>query len=202
MMTDKNNGKKGIGSKKEGEESILSLFLQFFQFGCFTFGGGWSIVAQMQDVYVEKKKLISNQELIDITSVARSIPGTMIGNIAMMFGHRMAGAPGGFACLFGMILPPLLILAVITFCYTAVANDPWVMAAMTGIRAAVVPIILIAALKMVRGAYKYPPCYLVTLLGVFLFSVVKVNPVFLVLGGIVCGLLICKAYERKGGHEE
>ena len=63
-------------------------------------------------------------------------------------------------------------------------------------------VILIAALKMVRGAYKYPPCYLVTLLGVFLFSVVKVNPVFLVLGGIVCGLLICKAYERKGGLEE
>jgi len=183
-------------------ESVLSLFLQFFQFGCFTFGGGWSIVAQMQDVYVEKKKCISNEELIDITSVARSIPGTMIGNIAMMFGHRMAGAPGGFACLLGMILPPLLILAVITFCYSAVSTNPWVMAAMTGIRAAVVPIILMAVVKMVRGAYKYPPCYAVTLAGVLLFSVLKVNPVFLVIGGIVCGILICRLYERKGGAEK
>lgn len=73
------------------------LFGQFFQFGCFTFGGGWSIVAQMQKLYVEKEKTITSQELLDITSVGRSLPGTMIGNVAMLYGYRAAGILGGIA---------------------------------------------------------------------------------------------------------
>ena len=64
-------------------KALLALFWEFFQFGCFTFGGGWSIVAQMQRLYVEKRKTITGEELLDITSVGRSLPGTMIGNVAM-----------------------------------------------------------------------------------------------------------------------
>ena len=48
-------------------KKALRLFGQFFQFGCFTFGGGWSIVAQMQKLYVEKEKTITSQELLDIS---------------------------------------------------------------------------------------------------------------------------------------
>ena len=75
------------------------LFGQFFQFGCFTFGGGWSIVAQMQKLYVEKEKTITSQELLDITSVGRSLPGTMIGNVAMLYGYRAAGIPVSYTHL-------------------------------------------------------------------------------------------------------
>ena len=49
-------------------KALLALFWEFFQFGCFTFGGGWSIVAQMQRLYVEKRKTITGEELLDITS--------------------------------------------------------------------------------------------------------------------------------------
>ena len=72
-------------------KKALTLFRQFFQFGCFTFGGGWSIVAQMQKLYVEREKTITSQELLDITSVGRSLPGTMIGNVAFLYGYRVGG---------------------------------------------------------------------------------------------------------------
>ena len=65
---------------------ILGLFLQFMKFGLFTFGGGWSIIAQMQKLYVEQEKTITSEELLDLTSVGRSLPGTMIGNVAMLYG--------------------------------------------------------------------------------------------------------------------
>ena len=58
---------------KRGKE-LAVLFGEFFQFGCFTFGGGWSIVAQMQQLYVEKKHTLTGEELLDITSVGRSLP--------------------------------------------------------------------------------------------------------------------------------
>lgn len=132
---------------------IRSLFFQFVKFGCFTFGGGWSIVAQIRKVYVEQHQSIGDEELLDLTSVARSLPGTMIGNIAMMFGYRQAGLAGGIACVFGLTLPPMAILMAITLFYAAFRDSYWVAAAMSGIRAAVAPIILCAAFPMMKTTF-------------------------------------------------
>lgn len=179
-------------------KALLALFWEFFQFGCFTFGGGWSIVAQMQRLYVEKRKTITGEELLDITSVGRSLPGTMIGNVAMLYGNHAAGLAGGVVCLVAMILPPFLILSVLTLCYTAVRDNYWVMAAMIGVRAAIVPIMASAALNLVKGAFRYPPCVAVAAVSFALYLIWDVNCVFLVLMGIAAGLVICEVYERKG----
>ena len=181
-------------------KTLLALFWEFFQFGCFTFGGGWSIVAQMQRLYVEKRKTITGEELLDITSVGRSLPGTMIGNVAMLYGNHAAGLAGGVVCLVAMILPPFLILSVLTLCYTAVRDNYWVMAAMTGVRAAIVPIMASAALNLVKGAFRYPPCVAMAAVSFALYLIWDVNCVFLVLMGIAAGLAICEVYERRGGN--
>ena len=162
------------------------------KFGLFTFGGGWSIIAQMQKLYVEREHTITSEELLDLTSVGRSLPGTMIGNVAMLYGYRVAGIAGGMACLFGMILPPMAILAVITQFYTAF---------MRGIRAAVVPIMISAVIGMVGSAFRFPPCYAVMLLVIALYLFLNVNCVYLVVIGAVCGLLIAEFYERKGAKK-
>ena len=180
---------------------VLRLFLEFLKLGCFTFGGGWSIVAQMQRIYVEEKKSITEEELLDLTSVARSLPGTMIGNVAMLFGYRSLGIPGGIACVLGIILPPLLMLSVIALFYTAFRDNTWIAAAMSGVRAAVVPIILSAAVGMVKGAFKYSPCILVMLLTLGLYLFLHMNCVYLVLIGAVSGILITEIYERRGGNK-
>ena len=181
--------------------SIPRLFWDFFKFGLFTFGGGWSIIAQMQELYVEKEKTITDEDLLDLTSVGRSLPGTMIGNIAMLYGYRMAGYVGGAVCLFGMILPPFLILIAIAGFYQVVKTNIWVMAAMMGVRCAVVPIIAVAAWKMVNGAFKYPPCYAVTVLVAVLYLFLNVNCVYLVIIGGIAGWLISSFYEKKGLKE-
>lgn len=183
-------------------KELLTLLLEFIRFGCFTFGGGWSIIAQMQQLYVEKKQIITSQELLDLTSVAKSLPGTMIANVAMLYGYRAAGLLGGFVCVFGMTVPPMLILIVISFGYRVFRSNYWVAAAMEGMQAAVVPIIASAALGLAKGSIKYPPCLLVIAgcLGVYLFA--DVSPIFLVLTGIVSGLAIGGYYEKKeaDGH--
>ena len=179
-------------------KALLALFWEFFQFGCFTFGGGWSIVAQMQRLYVEKRKTITGEELLDITSVGRSLPGTMIGNVAMLFGYRMAGFLGGLACVVGMVTPPMAVLTVITLFYSAVRHNPWVMAAMMGVRCAVVPIIASALVGMVKGAFRWPPCAVVTAVSFCLYLFLNVNCVWLVIIGAVCGLILSKYMEGKG----
>ena len=173
------------------------LFGQFFQFGCFTFGGGWSIVAQMQKLYVEKEKTITSQELLDITSVGRSLPGTMIGNVAMLYGYRAAGILGGIACVIAMVTPPMIVLSLITYFYTLFKENLWVMSAMTGVRAAIVPIIASAAVNMVRGAFRFPPCYVLTAAAFALYLFFNVSCVLLVVMGVIGGILICECHERR-----
>ena len=111
----------------------------------------------------------------------------------------MGGVLGGIACVVGMTLPPMLMLTVITLFYTAFRENMWVAAAMNGVRSAVVPIILSAALGMVKSAFKYPPCILVMLMLLGLYLVCDVSCVYLVVIGAICGIVISEIYERKGG---
>lgn len=154
-----------IFTKKQNKYG--TLLLEFLRFGIFTFGGGWSIIAQMQQLYVEKKKVITSQELLDLTSVAKSLPGTMIANVAMLYGYRVGGILGGLTSVFGMCFPPMAVLIAISFAYNAFRQNPWVHAAMSGMQAAVVPIILCAALGLAKGSVTYPPCLLVVLLKLY-----------------------------------
>lgn len=177
---------------------IITLLAEFMRFGLFTFGGGWSIIAQMQQLYVEKKNIITSEELLDLVSVAKSVPGTMIANVAMLYGYRVAGLPGGLVCVFGMCMPPMVVLIIISFFYSTFRDNYWVNAAMQGMQAAVVPIIANAARNLIKGSAKYPPCILVIIVSTALYLFVEINPVFLVVMGIFSGLLIGEYYERKG----
>ena len=189
------------GDFTSNNRNPLQLFLEFAKFGCFTFGGGWSIIAQMQQLYVEKRKEITSQELLDLTSVAKSLPGTMISNVAMLYGYRVGGLPGGFAAVFGMILPPLVVIVVISYFYAAFRANSWVNAAMEGMQAAVVPIIFSAAINLVKGSMPYPPCVLLLLISVAAYLFTGISPILLVLLGVVQGLIIGSWYERRERHD-
>ncbi len=182
------------------KRSLFQLFWHFFKVGFYTFGGGWSIVAQMQKEYVEKRHWITPEELLDITSVGRSLPGLMIGNVSYLFGYHAAGFPGALACLLGVALPPLIVLTVVTWCYTQVAGSLYVSRAMVGVRAAVVPIIASAALGLRRGALADKSGYFIMLLGLGLYLLFGVNCILIVLlGGLLGWVLSTWRERRKGG---
>lgn len=180
-------------------KEYLILFLEFVRVGVFTFGGGWSIVSQMQQLYVEKKKNITAQELLDITSVGRSLPGTMIGNVAMLYGYRVGGFLGGFLCVIGMCTPPMAILIAISFGYDAFRSNFWVSAGMEGVQAAVMPIIAAAAFGLVKGSIKNWFSIAVLISAVILYLVFHVSVVYLILMGIAAGLVYGELSSRKEG---
>lgn len=124
------------------------IFLFFLRIGCFTFGGGWSTVAQMQREFVEKRRFITEEELLDFTSVARSLPGIMIANTSLIFGCHTAGVPGALAAVAGITVPSMVIVGLVALAYDVIRDNPYVFRALMGVRAAVIPIILSAALGL------------------------------------------------------
>ena len=126
----------------------------FFKIGCFTFGGGWSILAQMEQEFVDKRKLITKEELLDMVAVGKSVPGIMITNISMLFGYYGGGWFGGVCAVLGMACPAVLILSFVTAFYKVLKSNVWCYAALRGIRCAVVPIMGSAALSLGKEAFR------------------------------------------------
>ena len=181
---------------------VLGLFLYFFKVGFYTFGGGWSIIAQLQQEYVHKRHWITDEELLDITSVGRSLPGLMVGNVTYLFGYHAAGFPGALACLLGITLPSLIVLTAVTWCYGMVKDNLYVSRAMTGIRAAVVPIIASAALKLRKAALADSSGIFFLLLAFVLYFFFGISCILIVLISGLLGWLLCLWRTRKGGFHD
>ena len=177
----------------------LTLFLFFFKIGFYTFGGGWSIVAQIQKEYVERQQWITEEDLLDITSVGRSLPGLMIGNVSYLFGYHVAGFPGAILSVIGISLPSLIVLTVVTWCYTMFKDNIYVSRAMAGVRATVVPIILVAALKLSRAALPEKLSWAFLILGLVLYLFLGVSCIWIMVISGVLGLLIQTLRQRRKG---
>ena len=183
--------------KKEKAARVWDIFQNFFRFGCFTFGGGWSIVAQIQKEYVEKKKWITAEELLDFTSVGRSLPGLMIGNASVLFGYQAAGLAGALAALFGVIVPPFLIMIGVTVIYGLVKDNPYVARAMMGVRAAVAPSIISALVKLFKAGMKDAFCYVVAIAAMALSLFTDISNILIVVMGAAAGLIWGEVRERR-----
>ena len=148
---------------------------------------------------MQKRAWLTEEELLDITSVGRSLPGLMIGNVSYLFGYHVAGFPGAIACVTGMCIPPLLILTVVTWFYTQVRDNPYVSRAMVGVRATVAPIIASAALGLRKAALTDRFGYVILLLGFVLYLFFGMNCITIVLLGGLLGFLLSVWRERRNG---
>lgn len=170
--------------------SVLWLFLTFVRIGCLTFGGGWNVIVQAKKIFVDEEACFTEQELADISNVSRSLPGIVVCNLSFMLGYRLRGVPGGLACTLGMGLGPLAILSAVTYSYAEFRDSRIVSAAMGGVRASIVPIILSSIPLLSSGAFKHKLCYAVLALCFALYFFFDVNCVLVILLGAVLGLCI------------
>ncbi len=97
------NGKGGRPVSRAGK--LWTMFWIMAKIGCFTFGGGWSIIVQIQHEFVDKRGWMKEEQIIDFMSVAKSLPGIMIVNMSVLCGYAMEGAAGALSAAFGLTAP-------------------------------------------------------------------------------------------------
>lgn len=130
------------------KKKYWTLFLSTFQLSAFTFGGGFVIIPLMRKKFVEKLKWIDEQEMLDLTAIAQSSPGAIAVNASILVGYRVAGVPGALLTVLGTILPPLIIISVISMFYAAFRDNTIVNMAMNGMLAGVAAVICDVVLTM------------------------------------------------------
>lgn len=183
---------------KEKLKQAGLIFLFFAKIGCFTFGGGWSILAQMEHEFIDKRKWITKSDLLDLTAAGKSLPGIMITNISMLFGVQIAGALGGIAAVLGITVPSVVIITVVTKFYELLKDNFWVSCILRGVRAAVVPIVASSAITLAQEAFREKSGIFICAAAFLLIVFAGVGNIALVLLG-VAGALIWMWVEKKHG---
>ena len=133
---------------------LPDLLLTFMKIGFFTFGGGYAMIAMIEDACVEKKKWITHDEMMNITVIAESTPGPIAINCATFTGYKQAGFIGALAATLGMILPSFLVIYLISMFLDNFLEITIIANAFKGIRIAVGLLILDAACTMIRKMHK------------------------------------------------
>lgn len=128
----------------------IELFLSFFKIGAFTFGGGYAMVALIENECVERKKWITHDEMMDVTVIAESTPGPISINCATFVGYKYAGLSGAVSATLGVVVPAFVIIFVIATLLENFLDIKWVANAFKGIKQAVGILIIGAAVKMIK----------------------------------------------------
>ena len=128
-----------------------TLFLSTFQLSAFTFGGGYVIVPLMRKKFVEQLHWIEEQEMLDLTALSQSAPGPIAVNASLLVGYHVAGIPGALITVLGTVLPPLIIISVISVVYAAFRDNPIVSLVMLGMQAGVAAVICDVVVTMAKG---------------------------------------------------
>lgn len=195
---------------KERLKKILELFLCFLKIGAFTFGGGYAMVSLVQRDMVEKKKWLTDQEMVDVIAIAESTPGVIALNTATYVGAKIAGFWGSLFASIGALLPSVVIILAIYPVIRLFGENQYVKWAFLGIRACVAALILNATYKISKMNEKTVVSFIVTGVALVLallstFEVIKLDMVFIILGaalfGIIWGIIGRKRKKKKETSE-
>lgn len=170
-------------------KTILQLFFCTLKIGAFTFGGGYAMIPIMQREFCEKHKWVEENDILDIFAIAQSLPGVIALNSSVFIGYRVAGVGGACAAALGVSLPSLIVLSVVSLFYVQFQENIYVQAALQGIRACVVALILQAVLKLGKPAIKDLFGWGVAIAAFLLVVLLNVNAIFVIAGAGVLGFL-------------
>lgn len=166
------------------------IFCEMFKIGLFTFGGGWSIIAQIQNEFADHRGWMTEAQIVDYMSLAKSFPGIMIINMAVFSGYSMAGVAGAVVAAFGLSIPALLAIALVTAFYSQFRENIYVAKILNGVRSVVVPIIIGAVLKLKKTAIRGKSAWVILGVVFVICLVSDFNKALIVAVALVVGLLI------------
>lgn len=182
---------------------LKDLFFTFFKIGLFTFGGGYAMIANIREVVVEQKKWLTEEELLQVITIAESTPGPIAINLATYVGYKKGKLPGSAAATVGVIFPSLAIIYAISLFLDGFMANKYVAYAFVGIKCAVAFLILKAGLNMFAGLQKKPLplatfAVVLALLLTLHFLSVDFSSIWLILLGGILGIFMYALPKKEG----
>lgn len=141
-------------NRKADKKKLLTLFISTLYISAFTFGGGFVIITLMKKKFADELHWIEEDEMLDLAAIAQSSPGAIAVNAAILVGYRVAGSVGMLISILGTILPPMVILSIVSIFYTAFRENYAVALLLAGMQAGVAAVILDVVYTLGKNVWK------------------------------------------------
>ena len=137
-------------------KSLETLFFTFFKIGLFTFGGGYAMIALLEEEFIQRRKWLDKDEFLDMTAIAESTPGPVAINSATYLGYKLAKVPGAATATVAVCLPSFLIIYAISLFFEQFTQLTVIANAFKGIKVCVIYLIFSAGVRMLKALDKSP----------------------------------------------
>mgnify|MGYP005915059521 FL=1 len=137
-------------------KSLGTLFFTFFKIGLFTFGGGYAMIALLEEEFIQRRKWLDKDEFLDMTAIAESTPGPVAINSATYLGYKLAKIPGAATATVAVCLPSFLIIYAISLFFKQFTQLTVIANAFKGIQVCVIYLIFSAGVRMLKALDKSP----------------------------------------------
>jgi len=179
-------------------KELLKLYVTFFKISLFTIGGGLAMLPLIQRIITEKKKWLSEEEMIDCLAVCQALPGVISLNMATYIGKTRRGVPGAVFASLGVITPSFIIIILLAMFLSAIGENPHITGAFIGVKSASCALILYSAFKLGRQTLKGKFAWVIAALCFAMIVFFKITAVWAVVTGALAGLIWMKVGERRG----
>ena len=169
----------------------LELMKATFMISAFTLGGGYVIVPLLRQKFVEEKGWIVEDEVLNLIAVAQSAPGAMAVNASFLLGYEVAGIFGALATIVGTILPPVIIISIISVFYSIISGNAWFILILSMMRLAVIAIIIDVVYDLGKNIWQQKQLLpiLLMLIAFIALAIFKVSIIILLVGCGITGFL-------------
>lgn len=189
---------------KRTAQLYWTLFSSTFFLSAFTFGGGYVIVPLMKKKFSDELKWIEEKEILNLTAIAQSSPGPIAVNAAILIGHRIGGMTGALMGVLGAVLPPLIIITVISSAYAAFRDNAIVSACLKGMQSGVAAVITDVVIglggKIVKGKSVYQIALMVCAFAATWFFGVNVALIIVFCGVLSACVTLIKSKKEGEDH--
>ena len=176
--------------------SLGKIFWIFAKIGAFTIGGGIPMIAAIKKELVERKWL-TDEDFIDIITLAQTAPGLFAVNISILTGHKLRGTKGSVVATIGSALPPFIIILLVAMFFTTYKDNEYVIKAFKGIRPAVVALIGVPMLDMLKATTMRWWSWTIVLLSMFLVCFLSVSPIYILICVIAVAAFVSWYNNKK-----
>ena len=181
-------------------KKIVDLAWVFFWISTVTLGGGMAMLPLMDREFVERRKYLSEQEMVDIVAVMQSLPGLIAVNMAVLIGYRVKGVVGALVAAFASVLSPFVIIAVIASGLSSLSDSPTLDHIFLGVRAGCAALILMSLVKLVQKVMEGPLAWSLGVIAFVSSVVLSIDITYVILFGFLVGvahIAICSRKEKS-----
>ncbi len=177
---------------------LLQLFGAFFKIGLFTLGGGYAMLALIQQEIV-RYGWMTPQDFVDVVGIAEVTPGPIAVNAATFVGFRSAGFFGALVATSAVVLPSLISVVLVSSVWEKYKRSKTVQSMFAGIRPVVVGLVGAAAVMVGLATFQYldqgsHQLWTLMFAGVTFYVVAfrRWHPIKVLIGAALLGLIVFK----------